>query len=172
MLRPLLFVCVSFVTLAPVGASTWTITASPRNWRGITSSSDGTKLAAVVFGDGNTKHIYTSVNSGETWTERASQQQWQSITSSSDGTKLAATVWKGNIYTSVNSGLTWTPGPFVGNDGKDWRGITSSSDGTKLAAVVENGDIWTFALRPCTCCERIMKSFGFSVGAEDCDPEL
>ena len=27
-------------------------------------------------------------------------------------------------------------------------------------------------LRPCTCCERSMKSFGFSVGAEDCDPEL
>jgi len=27
-------------------------------------------------------------------------------------------------------------------------------------------------LRPCTCCERSMKSMGFTVGAEDCDPEL
>jgi uncharacterized protein (DUF2147 family) len=37
-----------------------------------------------------------------------------------------------------------------------------------------SGYIWMLSipsLRPCTCCERSMKSMGFTVGAEDCDPE-
>jgi photosystem II stability/assembly factor-like uncharacterized protein len=71
-------------------------------WRSITSSSDGTKLAAVVlFG-----YIYTSTDSGATWTERqpitGSTRAWQSITSSSDGTKLAAVADYGRyIYKGV-----------------------------------------------------------------------
>ena len=69
----------------------------PQAWNNrITSSSDGTKLAAVVYG-GN---IWTSTDSGETWTSRASRPDrawWYGITSSSDGTKLAATVHGGDI---------------------------------------------------------------------------
>ena len=34
-------------------------------------------------------------------------------------------------------------------------------------------DAWaTPPLRPCTCCERKLKSYGFSVGSDDCDPDL
>jgi hypothetical protein len=39
------------------------------------------------------------------------------------------------------------------------------------STVVSAGTCYTTP-RPCTCCERSMKSMGFSVGAEDCDPEL
>ncbi|MCA9301739.1 exo-alpha-sialidase, partial [Candidatus Saccharibacteria bacterium] len=79
------------------------------NWYSITSSSDGTKLAAVVSGG----YIYTSTNSGVTWTEATSagSRAWSSITSSSDGTKLAATIGGYDddyIYTSTDSGATWT----------------------------------------------------------------
>ena len=42
----------------------------PQNWWRITSSSDGTKLAASVY-KGN---IWTSIDSGATWTSRASTQ--------------------------------------------------------------------------------------------------
>ena len=68
-----------------------------RNWRGLASSSDGTKLAAVVNGG----YIYTSTDSGVTWTERqgAGSRQWWSIASSSDGTKLAVSDNGGYIYT-------------------------------------------------------------------------
>jgi hypothetical protein len=54
----------------------------------ITSSSDGSKLAAVGFDS----YIYTSSDSGDTWIEslQAGSLQWRSITSSSDGSKLAA----------------------------------------------------------------------------------
>ena len=74
---------ISSGTVSPAGA-TWTARASSLNWESITSSSDGTKLAAVAWGD----RIYTSTNSGMTWTARDSNRQWISITSSSDGKKL------------------------------------------------------------------------------------
>ena len=112
------------------------------NWYSITSSSDGTKLAAVVSGG----YIYTSTNSGVTWTEATSagSRAWSSITSSSDGTKLAATIGGYDddyIYTSTDSGATWTEQTSAGS--RNWYSITSSSDGTKLAAVVWSGSIYT-----------------------------
>ena len=93
----------SLSVLAPAKA-TWTEDTSvgiTKVWLDITSSSDGTKLAAVVSG-GN---IWTSTNSGATWTEDTSvgsTKNWHGITSSSDGTKLAATVAGGNIWTSTD----------------------------------------------------------------------
>src|SRR6185369_2550691 len=74
------------------GSYAWTQTASPaaHAWNSITSSSDGTKLAAVARGG----DIYTSTDGGTTWTDRttAGLRNWQSIASSADGTKLAAAV--------------------------------------------------------------------------------
>jgi photosystem II stability/assembly factor-like uncharacterized protein len=109
------------------------------NWRVITSSADGTKLAAATASN----YIYTSSDSGYTWTQQTSStsQFWGGITSSADGTKLAATVGGSNIYTSTNSGVTWTP--QTGSPSVGWAGITSSSDGTHLAAVVNGGYIYT-----------------------------
>jgi hypothetical protein len=119
--------------------------ASGLNWYSITSSSDGTKLAAVAFGG----DIWTSTNNGGTWTDAtpsggAHNQNWYSITSSSDGTKLAAVAVAGDIWTSTNSGGTWTNETTgTSASGRIWVSITSSSDGTKLAAVAFGGDIWT-----------------------------
>jgi hypothetical protein len=101
-------------------------------WTSITSSSDGTKLAAVVYGG----YIYTSTDSGVTWIARsvAGQRNWMSITSSADGTKLAAVVGYGStgyIYTSIDSGVTWTERTSAGV--RQWVNIISSIDGTKLA---------------------------------------
>ena len=45
------------VAYAGVGSWTWTARESSRNWRAITSSSDGTKLAAVAYNG----QIYTGV---------------------------------------------------------------------------------------------------------------
>ena len=135
------------VAIANIGSftySTWTArqTDTNRNWTSITSSSDGTKLAAVVNGG----YIYTSTDSGVTWTEQTASgsRNWWSITSSSDGTKLAAVVYPGYIYTSSDSGVSWTArSPVTAATIRYWYSITSSSDGTKLAAVVSNGYIYT-----------------------------
>ncbi|MDO8507181.1 MAG: DUF2341 domain-containing protein [bacterium] len=112
----------------------WMARETNRTWRGVASSSDGTKLAAVVNGG----QIYTSTDSGATWTPRDSSRAWWNITSSSDGTKLAATVNNGQIYTSTDSGATWTPR----ESSRGWDAMSSSSDGTKLAAAVWGGQIY------------------------------
>ncbi|HET8581460.1 MAG TPA: immunoglobulin-like domain-containing protein [Candidatus Paceibacterota bacterium] len=125
------------------GTPVWTdrTSAGIRNWHAITSSSDGTKLAAVDASG----YIYTSTDSGATWTARAAtgSQEWQSITSSADGTKLTAAVAYGDIFTSTDGGATWTDRTAAGS--KVWYAISSSADGTKLAAAVYAGDIFTSA---------------------------
>ena len=72
-----------------------------RNWAGIASSADGTKLAAVV----SNGYIYTSTDGGTTWTPQisAGARGWAAITSSADGTKFAAVNIPGYIYTGLFS---------------------------------------------------------------------
>lgn len=127
------------------GGSTWTaraVSGAPL-FSGITSSSDGTKLAAVVSTDSSTGYIYTSADSGATWTTRtgAGSHRWRAISSSADGTKLVAGSsdnvygWLsglGYIYTSTDSGVTWTQRTEAGQHA--WSGLASSADGTRLAA--------------------------------------
>ena len=113
----------------------WTPRESARNWRSITSSADGIKLAAVEFGG----QIFTSTDSGVTWTPRDSLRYWRAITSSADGVKLAAVDSGGQIYTSGDSGVTWIPHESF----RYWYSITSSADGSKLAAGVAGGQIYT-----------------------------
>lgn len=98
---------------------------------GITSSSDGTKMA--IFDSTGSNHIWTSSDSGSTWTVQTGSgtRQWTSIASSSDGTKLVATVENGQIYTSTDSGVNWT----ARDSNRYWTSVASSSDGTKLIAV-------------------------------------
>ena len=80
-----------------------------QDWISITSSSDGSKIAAAVGGTGG--YIWISNNSGMTWQQKASNRNWQSITSSTDGTQLAAVIGGpptgGNIWISVDSGDNW-----------------------------------------------------------------
>lgn len=118
----------------PAG-ETWTAQASGnRNWWAITSSADGTKLAAVVYGGS----IYTSTDAGVTWVERpGTYGLWSAITSSADGRKLSAALNNGYVHTSTDAGLTWTAQSSSGQ--RKWTGIASSADGTKLAAVA-NGN--------------------------------
>jgi photosystem II stability/assembly factor-like uncharacterized protein len=106
----------------------WTPRESNRNWVSTASSSDGSKLVAVVLGG----QIYTSTDSGVTWTPRDSVRNWYAAAASSDGSKLVAVIiGAGQIYTSTNSGVTWTPR----ESNRSWFGVASSSDGSKLVAV-------------------------------------
>ena len=128
-------------TLTP--PTVWTPHDSARNWVSITSSSDGSNLAAVVY-DG---YIYTSTDSGTTWTSRMNDanRYWRSITSftsSSNVVNLVAVVSSaGYIYTSANSGATWTP--RMTDAPRSWWSVSSSLNGSKLAAVVQGGYIYT-----------------------------
>src|SRR5690349_6849167 len=97
-------ISIALPLVAQASALTWSerTVSTAQSWFSITSSADGTKLAAVVING----YIYTSVDSGATWTAQTSAgaHPWISITSSSDGSKLAAEVTGGDIYTSTDSG--------------------------------------------------------------------
>ena len=110
------------------------------NWQSVSSSDDGTHLAAdVCWGN-----IWTSSNSGSTWTEctELNEQDWTSINSSADGATLAATARYGSIWTSRDAGRSWHE-VLTAGESKEWSAITSSSDGTRIIAVVSTeGNIW------------------------------
>ncbi|MBN2260523.1 MAG: hypothetical protein JW702_08250 [Clostridiales bacterium] len=115
------------------------ISGTEHDWRGITSSSDGTKMAAVEMSG----YVYTSANSGESWTRNwDSYGKWMGITSSSDGTRLAAVVHEYYIYTSADGGDTWTRTDERSNN-RYWSSIASSLNGMKLACASHNGYIYT-----------------------------
>jgi hypothetical protein len=103
----------------------------------VASSTDGTKLVAVMNG----AQVYTSADSGVTWTTQnnAPTAGWACVASSADGTKLVAAINSVSpIYTSSNSGVTWTPqnnSPTV-----NWSQIVASADGNKLAAISGTSD--------------------------------
>lgn len=107
-------------------------------WSSITSSADGTKLAAAIasFGDG----IYVSSNSGTSWTHRTSISGIsRSIASSTDGNYLAIAAGWGDmdpddVYTSSDSGASWTTHSSVFGGANEWSSIASSSSGWYLTA--------------------------------------
>jgi hypothetical protein len=113
-------------------AQTWTQTSALNRatWKAITSSADGSRLAAAVVGGG----IWVSTNSGATWTVTSAPNTnlWWDVAASADGTKLAAAEFNyGVIYSSENGGATWIR-DNVPN--WEWSSIAMSADGTKLVA--------------------------------------
>ena len=120
-----------------------------RAWQSITSSRDGTMLAAAVQGG----CIYISTDSGVTWKERttAGSRVWRSISSEGDhngaiGWELAATTDSGFIYTSIDAGRNWTEQTGAGS--RAWQGIAVSADGANTIAAVCDGYIYTSTLAP------------------------
>jgi photosystem II stability/assembly factor-like uncharacterized protein len=115
---------------------TWTGTSTPTNdWWSVTSSADGTRLAAVAFGGG----IYLSTDGGITWnvTSAPANEPWNSIAGSQDGSTLVATShgWgpgQGAIYVSTNSGNTWTKANAPADE--QWEALACSADGSRVAA--------------------------------------
>src|SRR5262249_38044263 len=109
------------------------------SWFSISSSADGSKLAAVAFRiSPSSGLIYVSTNSGDTWIQADTPDApWRSVASSSDGTRLIAAINGGAIYVSTNSGISW-----LSNSPLNALDVASSADGARLAALV-GGSIYT-----------------------------
>ena len=71
----------------------------------ITSSADGTKIAAAAYNN----YIYTSADSGVTWTTQTAlgSKSWFGVQYSADGSTIAASAAGGDIYLSKDAGATW-----------------------------------------------------------------
>jgi len=131
---------------------TWNPTSETDSyyWQSVASSSDGTKLAAVVDGGG----IYTSTDSGETWTQTSAPYLgWQSVASSSDGNKLVAVVYGGGIYTGLaqndpilsivqlTNTLPATATPIIVNGFIVGVNMTASGNGYTVAPAISFNDL-------------------------------
>ena len=119
------------------GGNTWTATsASSHCWTGVSSSNDGSKLAAYYSECSSScnAYVYTSTDGGATWTQQSSAHgtTMYDITSSSDGSHIAASAeYNNTLFTTGNGGATWTSQP----ESTYWTSLASSADGTKIAAV-------------------------------------
>ncbi|MEI6849452.1 MAG: choice-of-anchor tandem repeat GloVer-containing protein, partial [archaeon] len=114
------------------GASWTQQTASGSNaWSSITSSYDGTKLAATV----STGYIFTSTDSGASWTQQTASgsNAWSSIAISSNGGRLVAAVNSGYIYALTYSGSAWNWwGQQISIGSPSFYNLTLSLGGTKI----------------------------------------
>ena len=114
------------------GAWTQNFSLYPYYWWGlISSSADGTKLAAVSI-DGS---VSFSTNSGLSWTHSFNEPQatWYSIATSSDGNTLALVGDNAPIYISTNSGITWASSqPDV--SANLWHSVAVAHNGKKIFA--------------------------------------
>lgn len=97
---------------------TWSVVnQNSVDWVAVTSSDDGSRLAAVYNTPTYTTpgYVYTSDDSGSTWQQRlgAPDAGWSAITSTADGSKLAAAVYNGYIYTSGQASTTTGTGGYL-----------------------------------------------------------
>lgn len=109
----------------------WTarMTDAAREWYGVASSADGTKLAAV-----SANLLCTSSDGGATWTVRDSSHNWLQVVSSADGTKLVAGEYPGHLWRSADSGVTWTEITSTPPGAGSWYSLAMSADGSKVYA--------------------------------------
>jgi photosystem II stability/assembly factor-like uncharacterized protein len=116
----------------------WSRTSAVSNWVCVTSSADGSRLAAASYQYNSNapaashSSFFTSANAGGAWTQSsAPDRPWTALAASADGQNLVA-VAGGSIYTSANAGGTWTSNSVP--SGYPWTAVASSADGTQLVA--------------------------------------
>ena len=119
------------------GAS-WSRTSAVSNWVCVTSSADGSQLAAASYRYNSNapaashSSFFTSANAGGAWTQsNAPDRPWTALAASADGQKLVAAAG-GSIYTSTNAGGTWTSNSVP--SAYPWTAVASSADGAQLVA--------------------------------------
>ena len=115
------------IFISPNSGASWSQVLPSGTWTAVASSSDGSKLVAVMNGGG----IYTSSNWGATWQTNAMTAHWQCVASSSDGSTLAAGIYN-TLTTSGLSGIYYagTQAQTVTTPGAN--GSVSGSQGSSI----------------------------------------
>ena len=112
----------------PQPQQTWIQQGPPRFWSNITSSSDGSFLAATA----DVNSIYISTDSGINWNQTSSgTNDWTGIACSSTGQYIVATTLDEKLYVSANNGSSWSNAA----DERFWSGCTVDSTGKYMAAI-------------------------------------
>lgn len=129
--------------------SSWVVQtgSGARDWYAITSSTDGTKLAATDSTVGGC--IYTSNDTGVNWVQRLCTQDtdendinWFSIASSADGNSILAGPYQDSMQMSTDGGVGWTPVNPNPDSTNFWQ-TTMSTDGSKIFVTRQNAGVHT-----------------------------
>ncbi|MFN3660701.1 MAG: WD40/YVTN/BNR-like repeat-containing protein, partial [Brevinematales bacterium] len=115
--------------------------AGVRFWEKVASSSDGMKLVALSYEEGDDGgYIYTSSDGGSTWTKRteAGERWWEAVDISSDGTKIIAAASDSAIYTSLDGGESW----YNGDREDSWDDIALAGNGSLMGGVIEGNYLY------------------------------
>ena len=128
------------------GGTTWTVRATGQSWNAITSSDDGSRLAATIS---TAATVYLSTDSGANWTTQSLPGTCQSIASSSSGTILvAANSGTNAVYRSSDSGANWTTLYLTTTSP---QAVATSADGTvihvadysRVVSSSDSGSTWS-----------------------------
>jgi hypothetical protein len=120
----------SFIYTSTDSGTNWSQRSSSRNYKGVASSLDGTRLFAVATQGG-----FVSIDSGANWSQVLTAATYSAAASSGNGSNLVAVVLGGVIGTSTNGGATWTPR----ESNRSWTCVASSVDGSTLVAGANSG---------------------------------
>ncbi len=132
-----------------------------RVWRGIASSTDGSKIVAAANGS----DFAVSTNRGQSWAppdSGGSASQWYPLASSADGVRVIAgnSAVAGRLYRSIDSGKNWTMISGGGAPSGRFNAITMSPNGQIIYATnsgagsgtiyrsTDGGDNWTALSNP------------------------
>src|SRR5712671_5499480 len=123
--------CALAIGLSAALAQNWTQTSAPsKQWVSITSTADGTKLAAAAY-----PGIFTSTNAGAIWRSNdLPVRSWTGVAASADGGRLFATIATSSVdhfFSSTNFGTAWTSNSAP----TSFPAIVSAADGIKLIAM-------------------------------------
>lgn len=125
------------------------VSFTTKAWLRVASSSDGSKLAAVVTDVGleTTGYVYTSFDYGATWYERtgSGSRNWRGLVINDSGSTLLATTSVGaggRIYKSTDYGGSWAAvGPTV-----YWNEIAADNICDDMYALAEGDDTASSAI--------------------------
>jgi hypothetical protein len=125
---------------------TWTeqLGSPLAEWRGMTSSADGSTIIAGSWGG----FLHISRDYGVTWTKTTAgggpAGTWHGMGMSDDGQIMFAG-WKGNeVHRSTDGGVTWTKvlSPSTASGTKAWHAVAVSGDGETVVAAQHGGVIF------------------------------
>ena len=124
-----------YISISTNSGETWFIgTNLTRAWSDIACSADGSKMAAIVNGDGS--QVFVSTNCGLIWhpAPLIIGQPHAVIAWTADASKLIV-VTSGFFYVSTNCGMAWC---LTNNNAPFGTAIACSANGSTLATVAYN----------------------------------
>jgi LPXTG-motif cell wall-anchored protein len=142
------------------GGATWSTLpfdytgAAKQIWRSVSTSADGTVVAAIGYNDGEwTTQINVSNNAGSSFNAVGPVREWMDVAVAGDGNTIVAVEKEGSghlggVWKWTRASNTWvdiTPSDELGRFNGDWRTVSVSTDGSRVLATRDTFRVYVSA---------------------------